>query len=51
MKKIQVMLFLGGKQVKFEVTANTPQDANELVKCKLIDSLSKSKITVKGLAD
>jgi len=50
MKRIQVVIDLGGKKVKFDVTANSPSDANELVKCKLIDSLRTSSITVKGLA-
>ena len=50
MKCIEVVIELSGVLVSFNVTANTEFDAKQLVKGKLIDSLTKSKVTTKGLS-
>jgi hypothetical protein len=50
MKCIEVVIELNGVLVSFNVTANTEFDARQLVKGKLIDSLTKAKVSAKGLA-
>jgi hypothetical protein len=50
MKKIEVVIHLSNKAVKFLVTANTEFDAKQLVKTKLINSLTDARTEIKGLA-
>lgn len=48
MKCIEVVLEFNGVLVSFNVTANTEFDAKQLVKGKLIDSLTRAKVSSRG---